>query len=306
MIEASPELRKTQAQLLCNTTDLTSLPDGGFRATSKYSDIPITWYDSLTSVPKAPTSAPFVLAHEFFDALPIHAFESTKSGWRELMVAHNPPGSKIAAQTTHVIGAPTPEFSLAKAITPTGHSMLLPELSERYKKLKNHVGSMIEISPDSMTIVEDMAKRIGTSKAGAALIFDYGPLDTIPVNSLRGIRNHRMVSPFSNPGETDISADVDFFALAERALVAHEDVEVHGPVEQGHFLLSMGMQERLKQVLKELEGKPEETKQLVVSGFERLTERHGGAMGKVYKAMAIVPERGGKRPVGFGGQSVEQ
>ena len=115
-----------------------------------------------------------------------------------------------------------------------------------------------------------------------------------------------MVSPFSQPGETDISADVDFYALAERALVASEGVEVHGPVEQGQFLLAMGMQERLKAVLKGLEGEGEETRKTVVSGFERLTERSGGAMGKVYKALAIVPERGGKRPIGFGGQVVEQ
>ena len=37
----------------------------------------------------------------------------------------------------------------------------------------------------------------------------------------------------------DLSADVDFTALAEAALNASEGVEVHGPVEQGVFLEGM-------------------------------------------------------------------
>jgi hypothetical protein len=40
----------------------------------------------------------------------------------------------------------------------------------------------------------------------------------------------------------------------------------------------------------------------VMRAVERLIERGGGGMGRVYKVMAIVPEAGGRRrPVGFGG-----
>jgi NADH dehydrogenase [ubiquinone] 1 alpha subcomplex assembly factor 7 len=176
--------------------------------------------------------------------------------------------------------------------------MMLPELSERYKALKKSPGTIIEVSPESLSITEEISRRIGTPRSGGALIMDYGPLDTIPVNSLRGIRRHRAVSPFANPGEVDLSADVDFHTLAERALVASEGVEVHGPVEQGSFLLTMGMRERLEQLAKSL---PEQKRKELEVGVERLIERGGGGMGRIYKAMAIVPERGGRRPVGFGG-----
>jgi NADH dehydrogenase [ubiquinone] 1 alpha subcomplex assembly factor 7 len=176
--------------------------------------------------------------------------------------------------------------------------MMLPELSERYKALKKSPGTIIEISLESLSITEEISRRIGTPRSGGALIMDYGPLDTIPVNSLRGIRRHRTVSPFANPGEVDLSADVDFHALAERALVASEGVEVHGPVEQGSFLLTMGMRERLEQLAKRL---PEEKRKELEVGVERLIERGGGGMGRIYKAMTIVPERRGRRPVGFGG-----
>ncbi|KAF8243535.1 DUF185-domain-containing protein, partial [Wilcoxina mikolae CBS 423.85] len=287
LVEASASLRAVQAQLLCGSDTTTPLSDGGFTAKSKpeYNSIPITWYPTLSSVPKA--STPFILAHEFFDALPIHVFEATSSGWRELLVS--PAVDAIP---------PAPEFLLSRSPAATPHSMVLPELSERYKELKKSPGAIIEVSPESLSITEEISRRIGNHRSGAALIMDYGPLDHIPVNSLRGIRRHRTVSPFVNPGEVDLSADVDFVTLAERALVASEGVEVHGPVEQGSFLLTMGMKERLEQLVKRL---PEERRKELEVGVERLVERGGGGMGRVYKAMAIVPERGGRRPVGFGG-----
>lgn len=189
---------------------------------------------------------------------------------------------------------------------------------------------MIEISPESQSYAADFARRIGgslpkasaTSKSysnnqttplpvskprpsGAALILDYGPTSTIPTSTLRGIRAHKPVSPFISPGLVDISADVDFTALAESALEASPGVEVHGPVEQGAWLETMGIRQRGEMLCKRLDkhgdGESEEVKKRISSAIERLVERGGGAMGKIYKVLAIVPERGGRRPVGFGG-----
>lgn len=141
---------------------------------------------------------------------------------------------------------------------------------------------------------------VKTRPSGAALIFDYGPADTIPTSTLRGIRSHQAVSPFTDPGLVDISADVDFTALADATLAASPGVEVHGPVEQGGWLESMGIRERAEMICGGLEG-DEEGKKRVRGAMQRLVERRGGAMGKIYKVLAIVPERGGRRPVGFGG-----
>lgn len=99
----------------------------------------------------------------------------------------------------------------------------------------------------------------------------------------------------------DLSADVDFVALADAALGVSPGVEVHGPVEQGTFLLGMGIKERAEMLANGLGGEGEKRKELE-SSWRRLVDRGGSGMGKVYKAMAIVPESGGKRkPVGFGG-----
>lgn len=155
----------------------------------------------------------------------------------------------------------------------------------------------------SITAQEQISKP---EPSGAALILDYGPLDIIPANTLRGIRSHKQTSPFSSPGLVDLSADVDFTALAEAAIGASEGIEVHGPVEQGYWLESVGIRERAHILSKAIdkgatEGS-EEKKRGINQSVERLVERGGGGMGRIYKAMAIVPEGDGKRrPVGFGG-----
>jgi SAM-dependent MidA family methyltransferase len=151
------------------------------------------------------------------------------------------------------------------------------------------------------------------------LIIDYGPDSTIPTNSLRGIRSHTRVSPFEAPGAVDLSADVDFLALAESAINASPGVEVHGPVDQARFLMAMGIEARAAQLMKTAVDKEragaggqekEELSEMakrVESGWKRLIDRGPQGMGRLYKAMAIVPynpPREGesrRRPVGFGG-----
>ena len=351
-------------QLLCGDAPLEEI-DIGFRSTSKYSRVPVTWCEDIRFVPNGrfslispqrkspgltdqlidPSKTPFIFAHEFFDALPIHAFQSvapnlnessqsitTPTGplpltkptsqsrtpqWRELVVTPTPSASNVTAITSPSTPRSQPDFqlSLAKASTPP--SLLFPALSQRYKALLPTPGSVIEISPESHSYAADFARRIGgsspkpssdstgntvvkTRPSGAALILDYGPADTIPTSTLRGIRSHQPVSPLDDAGLVDISVDVDFMALAEAALAASPGVEVHGPVEQGGWLQNMGIRERGEIICKGL-GKDEEGKTRVRGAIQRLVERGGGAMGKIYKVLAIVPERDGKRPVGFGG-----
>lgn len=160
------------------------------------------------------------------------------------------------------------------------------------------------MSPESHRYIQDFAKRIGGDKsgnkpAGAALIIDYGPLETVPVNSLRGIKEHKIVSPFSFAGQADISTDVDFGALAEAALDGSEGIEVHGPIEQGAWLSELGIKERAERLMKKAD---ESKKAEMESGWKRLVEGGPTGMGKAYKIMVLLPENSGKRrPVGFGG-----
>jgi SAM-dependent MidA family methyltransferase len=127
----------------------------------------------------------------------------------------------------------------------------------------------------------------------------------VPVNSLRGIRKHKRVSPFAEPGLVDISADVDFSAIAESAWRTSERVEIHGPVEQADFLEGMGGRERAEMLAEKVGIESEKGKE-IMGAWRRLVSRGPGGMGRVYKALVILPENDGKRrPVGFGGDVVE-
>lgn len=247
---------------------------------------------------------------------------SKTNEWRELLVTPASPFASNTAKfgTSSRLTAPSrsfessdekPEFTMITSKIPTAHSKYLPTTSDRYKKILQAKKATIEISPESQLITAEIAQRIGGSntsahkRSGAALILDYGPADTIPANSLRGIRNHKLVSPFVAPGDVDLSADVDFMGLAETALEASPGVEVHGPVEQAAFLGAMGIVERTKMLTKAAEKKGDtEAAKRIEEAMERLVDRGARGMGKVYKALAVLPylEDGPvRRPVGFGG-----
>ncbi|EEA24749.1 hypothetical protein TMatcc_007848 [Talaromyces marneffei ATCC 18224] len=363
LVEASAPLREIQKNLLCGPDAVLEEIDIGYRGINKHTGAPIVWVEDIRLLPYN-DKMPFIFAHEFFDALPIHAFESvqpspeseeqpkqqimTPTGpitldsptqtnannkqptgpqWRELMVALN---SKSVLEDVK----DEPEFQLSRAKISTPNSLLLAEISERYRALKSQPGSVIEVSPESRIYVADFARRIGgytppeprppkrkpgevakpvtpidnsaalkkkERPSGAALILDYGTSSTIPVNSLRGIRQHKAISPFAYPGQVDVSADVDFISLAEAALEASEGVEVHGPVDQAEYLHSLGIAERAEQLLKHMPEDSEKHKTLQTA-WKRLVDKGPNGMGKLYKALAIVPENGGRRrPVGFGG-----
>lgn len=336
MVEASPELRIAQKNLLCGDDASMTESKVGYHSVCKSTSLPIVWTETIKSIPVASDKMPFIVAHEFFDALPIHAFQcvsvpptntaptttpsspSSKTSqatveWREMLVSPTPAGStheSLNTPTTQSRTTPVPDFQLTMARTPTRHSLYLPESSPRYRSIKSRTGpgALLEICPDSALYAADFAARIGGSvkdpkarPSGAALILDYGPGDgSVPVNSLRGIKRHERVSPFAEAGMVDLSVDVDFAAIAEAATRASEGVEVHGPVEQGAFLEGMGIKERVGVLVKA--AKDEKKAGEVERSWKRLVDRGPHGMGRVYKALAILPENEGRRkPVGFGG-----
>ncbi|KAI1660343.1 DUF185 domain-containing protein [Daldinia decipiens] len=344
MVEASSELRTVQKNLLCGEdAEMTEYIRGWhsiYKCTSKYNGLRIVWADSLKAIPPESNKTPFIVAHEFFDALPIHAFQlvdlpptqqpttpessnnktsspdsaaTPKREWREMLVSPTPEGTTHADLGTPQAERhdPVPEFQLTLSSSVTRHAQYLPESSPRYRALKSIPNALFEVCPDSSIYASDFATRIGGSSttpksrpSGAALIIDYGPADTIPANSLRGIRQHRRVSPFAAPGQVDLSADVDFGAIVEAATIASPGVECHGPVDQAYFLEAMGVQQRAEMFWRKLEAGlyADNKKKEIESSWRRLVDRGPNGMGKIYKVLTILPENEGRRrPVGFGG-----
>jgi NADH dehydrogenase [ubiquinone] 1 alpha subcomplex assembly factor 7 len=232
-----------------------------------------------------------VIAHEFFDALPIHILEvgcrllsrltykKTAAGWRELLVDINEERKGSPNQL--------PLFKLVRANTETMMSKALPSISPRYESLRE--GSRVELSTDALSVMSEISQKIHTR--GAMLIIDYGT-STIPVDTLRGIKHHKVLSPFMDPGNVDISADVDFTGLKEAA--EQKGAHVWGPVYQGDWLHSLGIGARASMLAQN----SSDPKSIEVA-YNRLVGSAPGGMGKSYKVMAVTASD--SAPVGFGG-----
>lgn len=303
LVETSPILREKQR----DNVRVTLSRYGG-------SQTPIHFHNSFVELGKGisfssslmtgphPLRHPLILAHEFLDALPIHAFElqhGSSPSWRELLVGNASSPS-------------TPMFSLIPSTTETLASRSLPMSDIRYSKSQFKPGTRIEISASAIQLVHSITSLLvhGTrtfptqsplnntpgTGTGAALIIDYGPLDGIPSTSLRGISEHKFTSPFESPGKQDLTADVDFGCIKDTVL-SIPGARVSGPIPQGDWLLSMGLAFRADRIVRG--SLSEEKKEGVRRDLKRLAGKGKGEMGGIYNVMAITSRDGVSE--GFGG-----
>lgn len=221
------------------------------------------WHDDLTTLP---ADAPLlVVANEFFDALPVRQLVKTYSGWRERMVTHGPDGF-----------APVPG-AISRDDEVPGHFHDAP------------IGSILESSPATQAMVRDLSARL-TKQGGAAILIDYGYADTAPGDTLQAVHAHAYADPFAMPGASDLTAHVDFSALA--AVARTVGLAVHGPTPQGEWLGMLGLAQRAATLAR---AAPERTDE-IATAHRRLTDSE--EMGQLFKAMALVPP-GWPEPAGF-------
>ncbi len=177
-----------------------------------------SWHAALAEVPVGPT---LLVANEFFDALPIRQVERTCDGWRERMIVLAADGCGFRV----TVGVP----SVHGAALPTGAAADAP------------LGAVAEDCPAGSACAGEIGRRVA-AEGGAALIIDYGYRASASGDTLQAVRHHRTTDPFANPGACDLTAHVDFAALARAAREA--GARVHGPVDQGAFLMALGIDAR--------------------------------------------------------------
>src|SRR5581483_2457431 len=74
-------------------------------------------------------------------------------------------------------------------------------------------GTVVEICPAATMLAAALGARL-KRVPGAALFIDYGYYPSRAGATLTAIRRHRHVSALDDPGNTDLSAHVDFAAFA--------------------------------------------------------------------------------------------
>ncbi|KAI9207324.1 S-adenosyl-L-methionine-dependent methyltransferase [Polychytrium aggregatum] len=258
LVEASPHLKRVQAKALTGQT----MESSDFKSLKTPSGVEVFWHENFENVPGGRCS--MFIAHEFFDAMPIYKFEMTEHGWREIMVDIDE--SDSSPYHLRFIRAPSNTKAAATMIQ-----------GERYANYKQ--GERIEIAPESWGFAKQIGERI-KADGGAALVVDYGR-NHILGDSLRGIRKHKFTHVFEQPGDCDLSADVDFSFVADA--VQASGSHAHGPITQGTFLRAMGIGTRLQELLKVAQ--TQDKRKEMVQSFERLVGPLG--MGRVYKFLAI-------------------
>lgn len=235
LVETSPVLRDIQRK---------TLADAGKG---------VDWSADVAQTPPGPA---FILANEFFDALPVRHFVKTIDGWRERLVGLDSSGDLA--------------FGLSDRIEAT----LTAPARE---------GSIIEVCAVGQRLMADVAARL-VAEGGAFLVIDYGYTQTSLGDSLQAVSRHAYVDPLAEPGEADLTAHVDFAALARAARA--QGAKVMGPVTQAHFLHQLGIERRAQSLSKR--ATPEQA-QAIADAYDRLTgtgdaRRH---MGALFKVMAV-------------------
>ena len=158
-----------------------------------------------------------------------------------------------------------------------GRELLVRASADRF--VRDAADKVSEASPVSCEFVAGLGRRL-RAKGGAALIIDYGYQGPAAADTLQAVSRHAYADPWSAPGTRDLTAHVDFSALAEAARRA--GVAVRGPVAQGDWLDAMGIHARAAALAR---GAPERAEE-IASARDRLVGH--GQMGRLFKAMALL------------------
>lgn len=240
LVEVSPVLSGVQAQTLTggSSVESSSEDDPVFRRGETSTGLPVFWYRCLEDVP---AGFSIFIAHEFFDALPIHTFQRTPKGWREVLVDIDPE----KRNRLRFVVSPSP--------TPASSALIQP------KERRSHV----EVCADGGVLVQQISRRI-VEDGGAALIADYGH-DGTKTDTFRGFKGHRLHDVLSSPGSADLTADVDFSFLRT---MTGGGVACLGPVTQKMFLKNMGIDARMEVLLRNCSDGP--TRMQLIRSYDML------------------------------------
>lgn len=183
----------------------------------------VTWVKDLSSL--APCEGVH-FSNELIDAFPFHLLQSEGGIWQELRVASSDEG--------FVFQPSTPSLDVSE----------LPSRPD---------GTLVELRPGVSSWIASVSH---TLRRGYLLIVDYGfsRAELWAPHRRDGTftcyQNHRKDAlPLENPGEKDITAHVDFSAVAEAA--AQHSFRLERFTDQHHFLVGAA-----ESLLKSLEGPP--------------------------------------------------
>ena len=244
IVELSGELRARQQQTLANFPQ-------------------VTWLDDF---PAAYSGV--VLGNEVLDAMPVSLVVKSDNGWLERGVAFD-------------------DDKFIFVDKPCDAALVAQIPSEELLS----VGYLTEVHPIAVGFMGSLASMFAagleqSGKGGAAIFLDYGfpaseyYLDQRSEGTLMcHYRHHAHPDPFYLPGLQDITAHVDFTAMAYAAV--NNGLEMLGYMSQAAFLLTAGLGDRL------LKTSPEDARAYLplANAVQKLTSP--AEMGELFKVLVV-------------------
>ena len=211
-----------------------------------------------------PDGPAIVIANEFLDALPIRQLVFGEDGWRERVVELDAAGAlrfAIGDKAAHARAAPAAP-----------------------------AGAILELRAGEDEVLAELGRRTGPC---VALFIDYGPAEPAYGDTLQAVRRHAYVDPLATPGAADLTAHVQFAALADKARRA--GLAADGPITQAEFLGALGIAERTSRLMA---ANPERAG-AIETATQRLVSPTG--MGSLFKVLAVrSPASSAPAPVRLG------
>ena len=204
-----------------------------------------TWHSSVASLPGLPT---ILLANEFFDALPIRQLER-----------------KAGRVFERCVGVADDELSIG--LVPS--AMRMPFAGD----------GVYEDASIRDAVAVHLGNHLNTAK-GAALIIDYGHLQSAYGDTLQAMKAHKFCGITEHVGEADLTSHVDFETLG-RGFVKG-GAKIAGFMTQGQFLQAMGLEARTRMLAGKASGAEQRN---IITASERLALP--SQMGELFKVMAV-------------------
>lgn len=209
----------------------------------------------LTSVADLPGDGPplIIIANEFFDALPVRQYQKTETGWHERVI-----GLRDGRRAWGLNPTPIPETALPAALG----------------KIESH--ARIEMRPAADALMVELCDKLAR-RGGVLLVIDYGYTTSQTGDTIQAIAGHTRADPLARPGEADLTAHVDFAALARSA----GELNALPPLSQAAFLTALGVAERAAALVKT---NPSRAK-TIAADLARLADPD--QMGETFKALCV-------------------
>lgn len=247
-----------------------------------------TWHENTAGLPD--DRPLFIVANEFFDALPIHQYVMSGGVWRERMVV------QASAATATNDGLSFGPGAHAPFVEPAIQTMRDRGLFDAGLGQKVPDGAIFETCPAAIAVIRDLA-GIVRRQGGAVLIIDYGHARSGFGDTFQAVSRHAYADPLQAAGTVDLTAHVDFAALS--AAARDSGTRTFGPVNQGTFLLELGITMRAAALKRAAN---DDQSAAIDTAVERLTA--ADQMGTLFKVLAVTGDRGFDRtmpPAGFAG-----